>query len=128
MRALLASFLLALALGCASAPAPAGTFEAPPPSVRLTPRFVFEGQAVRVSCYHPDPDPWHRIRLEVYGLKSMDVAHESKLNTMLIERAECGQWMVTCFRYDARTGKGTRLEAQLDVKGRCDGQGTKGSR
>ena len=114
--------MLAVSAGCI-VPEPAvstavRTPKALPFTVEVFPRVTFEGTAVRVGCYHPDPDERSRMLLEVPGMISIDVPHDRKRISQIIERVECGEWIVTCTRYT--NNRREHRSAKLTVRGRCD--------
>lgn len=112
------------ALSCSGDAGGVAPVTRPQMSLRLTPMFAFEGNAVRATCFHPDVKPHNRIRLAIEGMKVVDKEQERMVESLLIESAECGTWDVTCTVYDPRQGGRTeRRELTLVVKGRCnDGQ------
>lgn len=89
-----------------------------PFEVRVFPRFIFAGGAVRLTCHVPERYGSGRIRLALEGIQATERSLDRTQTILLVERVSCGTWTVTC---TIRTPDGEqRLESELESRGECN--------
>lgn len=91
------------------------------------PATVFEGNAMRITCYVPRVDDG-QIRIAVEGVKVVGPRPLESLETdVLLDHVPCGSWVVTCATHTRATADSPytdHLVSQpLRVPGLCDGAG-----